>query len=561
MMSLYKRTYFAGVGLVLFVIAIGSAAGQDEKASDLRVTEVSIVFPDIIQPPIVQYTAEAGKSLINVHEYQPNREPPATIWYHAAPPGVSMLMDRGINGIPRFEKTDEGTRDRLYSLFSASYWYGKGHLTMFPSMSPRYIEDMSAISPNHFPYPEVASKKGLQVQMIDDAIALGVKHAALNVSINSLFDWSDSESAIPFTLDGERFRFRRSAVEGLDRRIKPLSDAGMIVYLILLNYKGTGSAEGDRILLHPGYNDACPNNLSAFNTVTDEGLAHYKAVCEFLVERYTRPDQRHGRALNFIIGNEVNSHWWWCNMGNVSMHDFLVDYQRAVRIACTAARKYCAVARVYISLEHHWGYAFTPDPLKSFPGRDFVDRFAERARQYGDFPWHVAYHPYPENLGEPATWNDRTAIDAYFTPRITFKNLHVLTDYFQRDELLYRGQPRHIILSEQGFHTKDTPDGETLQAAAYCYAWVKTRDLDGIDAFILHRHVDHGGEGGLRLGLWARDETASHPARPARKKPIYDVFKKADTPDWRDAFEFALPIIDIADWSEITKGSNGKGGH
>ena len=30
------------------------------------------------------------------------------------------------------------------------------------------------------PYPEAASKKGLQVDMIDDALALGVKHDALN---------------------------------------------------------------------------------------------------------------------------------------------------------------------------------------------------------------------------------------------------------------------------------------------------------------------------------------------------------------------------------------------
>ena len=47
------------------------------------------------------------------------------------------------------------------------------------------------------------------------------------------------------------------------------------------------------------------------------------------------------------------------------------------------------------------------------------------------------------------------------TPRITFKNLEVLTEYLRRPELLYKGQPRRVILSEQGFHTPDGPDGRS----------------------------------------------------------------------------------------------------
>ena len=36
-----------------------------------------------------------------------------------------------------------------------------------------------------------------------------------------------------------------------------------------------------------------------------------------------------------------------------------------------------------------------------------------------------------------------------------------------------------------------------------------------------------------------------------RKKPIYEVFKKADTDQWREAFAFALPIIGIKDWPDV----------
>jgi len=104
-------------------------------------------------------------------------------------------------------------------------------------------------------------------------------------------------------------------------------------------------------------------------------------------------------------------------------------------------------------------------------------------------------------------------------------------------------------LSEQGFHTPDGPQGEQLQAAAYCYAWHKVQSLDGIDAFILHRHVDHAQEGGLRLGLWTRREGSV--ADPERRKLIYEVFRVAGTAQQEEAFRFALPIIGIKEWIEV----------
>jgi hypothetical protein len=102
-----------------------------------------------------------------------------------------------------------------------------------------------------------------------------------------------------------------------------------------------------------------------------------------------------------------------------------------------------------------------------------------------------------------------------------------------------------VILSEQGFHTPDSPEGEIIQAAAYCYAYRKVEALDGIDAFILHRHVDHPHEGGLRLGLRRYLPGADDP-RPA--KLIYECFQKADTHQWREAFQFALPVVGMDDW-------------
>ena len=178
-----------------------------------------------------------------------------------------------------------------------------------------------------------------------------------------------------------------------------------------------------------------------------------------------------------------------------------------------------------------------------------LNDFARFARERGDFPWHVAYHPYPENLGDPRFWRDQSATSTDDTARITFKNIEVLPRYLSHADLRWQGQPRRIILSEQGFHcAEERLDGERDQAAAWCAAWWKIAHLDGIDAFILHRHVDHAHEG-LNLGLWTHQPNTI--STPDRKRQMYELFRVADTPEWEKAFEFALPIVGIERWEQL----------
>jgi hypothetical protein len=230
------------------------------------------------------------------------------------------------------------------------------------------------------------------------------------------------------------------------------------------------------------------------------------------------------------------------------MQQFADDYHAVVRLAHSAVRSQSSWSRVYISLEHHWSIRYPPANAKqAFPAREFLDYFAAAVRSAGDFDWHLAFHPYPENLFELRFWNDKTALATADSPRVTFKNLEVLTDYMNRPELLHEGELRRVIFSEQGFHTPDGERGEALQAAAFCYAYKKVERLSGVDAFILHRHVDHPHEGGLRLGLRKFTPQAADP-RP--KKLIYNCFKLADTDQWSAAFDFALPIIGLRSWDE-----------
>jgi len=203
-----------------------------------------------------------------------------------------------------------------------------------------------------------------------------------------------------------------------------------------------------------------------------------------------------------------------------------------------------------MSLTHFWTIDPDKDHARSMPGRFFIEEFARQARAGGDFDWHLAHHPYPENLGNPRTWLDEAAPQSPDAQRITFRNLEQLDAFFARPELLHEGKRRSIILSEQGFHSTGTEEGDRLQAAGFCYAWEKLMRLPGIHAFILHRHVDHQYEGGLNLGLWRRKKDSI--ATPDTQRPIYDCFKAAGTPAQEETFRPYLPVVGVKSWEEMT---------
>jgi hypothetical protein len=409
-------------------------------------------------------------------------------------------------------------------------------------------------SPNEDHFPQPPNKKGLQVQMIDDAIALGVHHAALNVDLTQLIDPTGQENGPKWTANGKQFAFSPSQVAGLDAQVKPLSDHQIVVTLILLTY-ASQDAKRNELMLHPRYakNEKMAGPIAMFNTTTADAADALQACLEFLADRYST-EQGHGRVWGYICGNEVNSHWFWANMGHASPDEVITEYERAVRLIHRAVRKFSREARVYLSLDHFWKERYVAgSATQCLGGREFLDRFAAKANENGDFDWHLAHHPYPEPLTDPRFWLDHVhAAHHNQAHSITFRNLDVLMDYLQQGRLKIEGKPRRVILSEQGFHCNEKrPRGELEQAAAYALAYKTVDRLPGIDAFILHRHTDHAQEGGLNLGLWTNQP--GQICSPDRKRKMYEVFQAAGTPDEQSVFAFALPIIEATDWDEALR--------
>ncbi|MGO1838415.1 MAG: DUF5722 domain-containing protein [Candidatus Microbacterium stercoravium] len=452
--------------------------------------------------------------------------------------------------VPRFD----GERDRLTSKFLVVA--ATGDEVAYVD-SARYATELDFAAKNDFEFPEPPTKKGLQVQMTDDAEELGVGHAAINIAFDQLLQPEDlgSDKSIPFTYDGETYYFDREYAAASDQAIKPLSDNDMLVNLILIVYDNEKSNPGaPDLLIHP---DAArgQGTVYAFNTV-DENSRYFRATLAFLAERYSQEDESHGRAVGWIVGNEVNSPWAWQNQGEATVNTFMDDYERAMRWTYLETTREYDKARTYISLDHFWNGSLNPaQPYRYYGSRDLIDRLQELTEEAGDFPWNVAQHPYPEDLFDPAVWNDETATDSFDTMRITFKNLQVLSEYLGQEQFLDDGELRHIILSEQGFNTPDdSEEAAELQAAAYAYGYYRAVSTPGIDSFILHRHVDYKTEGGLRLGLWTWDDESEEDSSPDEKKPIYDVFRYIDTVEGAEHTAFAPEIIGEESWEGIFPG-------
>ncbi len=444
--------------------------------------------------------------------------------------------------LPRFD----GSVDRLYQRFLVADSAGR------MLGASQYVTDLTEVTRDAAALPQPSSPKGLQcIVDLDDAIDLGVKHAAVNVSFAQLYDASEA-SLIRRDVDGVIVAVREPVVAALDATVKRLTDAGVRVTLILLNYQQPSSqaaSSQSASLRHPATDDHAPNGIGAFNLTDDDGVRAYRGLIELLAERYSRPDARYGLVANYIVGNEVQSHYDWYNLGDADPDAVIADYANAVRIADLAVRRFHPDARVFVSLDHNWMRQHRPQPTRSMPGRTLLDGLHVILAMHGDVPWGVAFHPYPEDLGDPRTWQDETALPGFETPRITFKNLEVLTAYLRQPRLLFDSEPRRLILSEQGFHCRVTDDGETLQAAAYAYAFERVRRIDGIESFIYHRHVDHPHEGGLRLGL--RETPLQSAGDATGERPIVDVFRAIDTPEGSSATAFALPIVGIDSWEAV----------
>ena len=394
------------------------------------------------------------------------------------------------------------------------------------------------------------TKKGLGGFHVDgpasDIEDLGITSVTVNIHLDFLKTAQD-QGTIPFSYCGKQYYADEAAIASYDATMRYAAAHKLVVSAILLASQVGNLSQNDpnRVLAYP---DADPAGIYAMpNLATEEGLQTYAAVLNFLAERYSRPDKLYGRIHHWIMHNEVDAGWVWTNAGDKSELTFMDLYIKSMRVMYLIARQYNPHSKVFISLTHFWNW--TEDPHFYLP-HHMLDDLLAYSKAEGDFEWAIAYHPYPESLFHPRTWEDTKVNFTFDTPLITFKNIEVLDAWVNRPEVNYRGiKRRTVYLSEQGFDSPDyTQKSLTEQAAGLAYAWKKIEHLDSIEAVQYHNWIDSRGEGGLRIGLRKfRDE----PGDPLGKKPIWQLYQKLNTPEEDQACEFAKAVIGIPNWNQV----------
>ena len=105
-----------------------------------------------------------------------------------------------------------------------------------PLGQARWVGNIESIAQRSFKFPKAKGIKGLQcIVDIDDALHLGVKQAALNVTLDQLVNWRADSGRFSRQIDGETVYFHSDYVEHIDSQLKRLTDAGVVNSLIIYN--------------------------------------------------------------------------------------------------------------------------------------------------------------------------------------------------------------------------------------------------------------------------------------------------------------------------------------
>lgn len=428
---------------------------------------------------------------------------------------------------------------RLFSKFVVAV---KKNGSFLAITKPHYITNPEAIAKYNLSFGNTTSKKGLlvdpeklQSSELDD---LGVKHAAYNIPLSRILGQTTSEHypTVYYTYNGRNYAFNGQIIAEYDYIFTSLTNRGITTTAIILNDR---SAHPE--LIHPKARSGGHAPYYAFNAADEDGMECIAAVASFLASRYSGTG--HGKVVNWVIGNEINARSEWNYIEHMDTASYVDEYARAFRVFYNAILSINGSARVYISLDQQWGKSLYSN--NGYGSKAILDEFNRNLKEEGNIDWGLAQHPYNYPLTSAKAWSSGASVqEGENTPVITIKNLHVLTNYLQKPEMLTEdGEVRHLILSEMGYTSSQ---GQELQAASFVYAYKVIEANQYVDSMLFSRETDAPSEvsQGLALGICTLG---------GGRKSIYEAYKYVDTPESARYTDFALKVIGISNWNEVIK--------
>lgn len=357
--------------------------------------------------------------------------------------------------------------------------------------------------------------------------------------------------------NGKRYYFRMDvtnsghSLRGYDSMIKKYSNDGVKVTLIVLMYLEKDQYMQPYFLKYPAIADSNTNKYIQFNTSNQYGAGYWGALMEFLGKRYSEEDgsgnSKFGVVQDYVIGNEIDMSSSWNNIvapgqAALSLENYLEEYDREMRIANTALKKYSSLNQVFLPITHMWTNKF-----EEYYPKDILDNLTIKTKLEGDYDYGFALHPYGYNLLDPEFWKGDTSTSSMNgslnTGAITWSNLEVMQLYLEQPSKLYNGQVRSVLLTEGGVASSSINDKDMFektknqQAAGIAYLYYKSTQLSCVKALIYYRLIDNSGDGAY-FGLIGENGR--------NKKPAYTVYKYIDT---QFSFDVSAPYLKYIEWS------------
>lgn len=351
--------------------------------------------------------------------------------------------------------------------------------------------------------------------------------------------------------NGKRYYFRLDSISFYDELISYYTQRNVKVTLIMLLKNLNDKYVQPYFITYPA--TAGSTSYVQFNTSNKYGADYWGAFMEFLGNRYSEcsniEEPKYGSVQTYVLGNEIDYSSTWNNIVGpgqppLSLEDYVEEYERTMRIANLALKKYYPLNKVLVSLTHNWskrGEEYAP--------KDILDYMMKKSFAQGNYDYGFAIHPYGKMLSNPAFWagdvNTEGMNGSLNTSAITWSNLEVLQLYLEQPSKLCNGEVRSVYLTEGGVAStssglSQTENSRNQQAAGVAYAYYKSSQLSCVKAFIYYRLVDHPADGTL-FGLVSDWDGKN-------RKPAFNVYKYIDT---QYSFEIANRYLDLITWTTV----------
>ena len=360
---------------------------------------------------------------------------------------------------------------------------------------------------------------------------LGVSSITVNLDLASLmYVNSHPEGSIAFKSQGKTYYFDASMVANYDAMISAASKKSMNVIAIIAAWK---TSDTNRFSSSLRYKSSVESPLLGTNTSNDIGRDEYIAMMEFLANRYSKSKSK-GLINTYVISNEIDFTPYFYNCK--SLNTFMAEYERSLRLANLAVKKYAGDANVAVPFTHYWngdenklgkensGYSLKPYQMLNW--------LAKTTNAQGAYDWAIAPHIY-SSLNTKSNFlkddSKRGWVNGNYktSKQLTFTNVEILQKYLSTSALKYNGKIRFVYLTESGVSSSsNSTKAKNEQAASLAYVYLKIANLSCIKSFNYYRLQDHKAESKhhLSIGLLT---TAGE------KKPAYTVYKNIDTYNMR----------------------------